>query len=95
VVAAIAATVLARRLAPRLGNWNSVLVSALGYVVVMALVALVLPRINEVPAGFPASLLWDFRIASLGTQLVLWAGIGLLFGVFTERRVRRVAEVAA
>lgn len=93
VVAATMAAVLARRLAPRLGNWNSALAGALGYVVVMAVIAVVLPSINEVPPGFPASLLWDFRIASLGTQLILWAGIGLLFGVFTERRVRRVAEV--
>jgi len=29
--------------------------------------------------------LWRFRVASLGTQLVLWAGIGLLFGALAER----------
>nr|WP_083466550.1 CbtA family protein [Kibdelosporangium sp. MJ126-NF4]CEL16613.1 Predicted cobalt transporter CbtA [Kibdelosporangium sp. MJ126-NF4]CTQ89036.1 Predicted cobalt transporter CbtA [Kibdelosporangium sp. MJ126-NF4] len=95
VVVAIVATVLARRLQPRLGGWNSALVGVLGYVVVLAVAAALLPKINEVPGGFPASLLWNFRIASLGTQLILWAGIGLLFGALTERRVRRVAQVGA
>jgi predicted cobalt transporter CbtA len=92
---AVAATVVGRRFADRLGAWNAIVLGALGYVVVMSLVALVLPQVNEVPEGFPASLLWDFRLASLGTQLVLWTVIALLFGVFTERRVRRVAEARA
>jgi predicted cobalt transporter CbtA len=95
LVVAVFATVLARRLTDRLGAWNAVLLGVLGYVVVIGVVALVLPRINEVPAGFPASLLWNFRLASLGTQFVLWTAIGLLFGVFTERRVRRVAATRA
>ncbi|ALG11112.1 CbtA family protein [Kibdelosporangium phytohabitans] len=95
VVVAVGATVVARRLEPRLGGWNSALLGVLGYVVVLAVLTLLLPRINEVPAGFPASLLWNFRIASLGTQLVLWAGIGLLFGAMTERSVRRVARTGA
>ncbi|MET0237585.1 MAG: CbtA family protein [Kibdelosporangium sp.] len=95
LVVAVVATVVARRLAGRLGSWNAVVAGALGYLVVISVVALVLPRINEVPEGFPASLLWNFRVASLGTQLVLWAAIGLIFGVFTERRVRRVAQARA
>jgi predicted cobalt transporter CbtA len=44
-----------------------------------------LPPINEVPDGFPAMVLWQFRIASLGMQLVMWTTIGLLFGRLTER----------
>ncbi|MCE7011424.1 CbtA family protein [Kibdelosporangium philippinense] len=95
VVAAIAATVLASRLAARLGSWNAVLLGVLGYLVVVGVAALLLPVVNEVPEGFPASLLWNFRVASLGTQLLLWAGIGLLFGVFIERATRRVAAARA
>jgi predicted cobalt transporter CbtA len=38
-----------------------------------------------VPQGFPADLLWRFRIASLGTQFVLWASFGVIFGVLAER----------
>ena len=41
-----------------------------------------------VPAEFPASVLWRFRLASLGTQLVLWLGMGLIFGALTERALR-------
>ena len=48
-------------------------------------VALALPDVNEVPEGFPATVLWDFRIASLGAQAITWATLGLLFGVFAER----------
>ncbi|MEU4836483.1 CbtA family protein [Streptosporangium sp. NPDC023615] len=45
-----------------------------------------MPRVAEVPRGFPADLLWDFRIASLGTQVVFWAGIGVLFALAARRR---------
>lgn len=37
----------------------------------------------------PASLLWEFRLSSLGTQAVLWAGIGCVFGLLGERANRR------
>jgi predicted cobalt transporter CbtA len=41
------------------------------------------------PGEFPAGLLWSFRLSSLGTQLVLWAGLGVLFGLLCERANRR------
>ena len=37
------------------------------------------------PADFPADVLWRFRLASLGLQVVLWSTIGLVFGVLAER----------
>ena len=33
----------------------------------------------------PADLVWVFRLSSLGTQVVLWAGIGCVFGLLGER----------
>ena len=48
-------------------------------------VALALPAINETPDGFPATDLWQFRLASLGAQAIIWAMLGLLFGVAAER----------
>ncbi|MGX7672222.1 CbtA family protein [Plantactinospora sp. DSM 117369] len=48
----------------------------------------VLPSFAEVPDDFPATLLWEFRLASLGTQVVLWTGIGLFFAVLLGRRGR-------
>jgi predicted cobalt transporter CbtA len=48
-------------------------------------VARILPGINEVPDAFPAVVLWQFRVASFGMQLIMWATIGLAFGVLAER----------
>ncbi len=48
-----------------------------------------LPVINEVPAEFPATLLWDYRTASLLAQLVLWLAMGFVFGPLAERELRR------
>jgi hypothetical protein len=38
-----------------------------------------------------ADLVWDFRLSSLGTQAVLWAGIGCAFGLLGELANRRKA----
>jgi len=94
LAAAIGAVITARNLRARLGDWDAVLAAAGGFVVVVAVAGWLLPAINEVPADFPATVLWRFRIASLGIQAVLWATFGLLFGVLTERAVRRGARAA-
>jgi predicted cobalt transporter CbtA len=73
------------RLVGRLGGWNATLAACAGYLVAMVLVTLTLPVITEVPADFPAALLWRFRIASLGIQLALWATLGLVFGALAAR----------
>jgi predicted cobalt transporter CbtA len=54
-----------------------------------------MPTVNEVPPNFPATVLWRFRIASLGTQLVLWSTLGLGFGFLAERALRTAASVPA
>jgi predicted cobalt transporter CbtA len=68
------------------GPWNASLLAALLFVLLAGTSAHFLPVIDEVPAGFPASLLWKFRIASWETQVVLWSVLGLLFGGLTERQ---------
>jgi hypothetical protein len=35
--------------------------------------------------GFPADVLYHFRLSSIGAQLVLWAAIGLVFAPMAER----------
>lgn len=45
-----------------------------------------LPGVDEVPAGFSSDLLLDFRLASLGTQFVLWASLTALFACLAPRR---------
>ena len=81
----IAATVIRRRLASRLDGWNATLAAAALYLVIVGIAAFALPAVDEVPATFPASLLWKFRIASIGGQALMWATIGLLFGALTLR----------
>ncbi|MPZ67404.1 MAG: hypothetical protein GEU83_18515 [Pseudonocardiaceae bacterium] len=88
-VALVAAAVLARRLASRYGAWNTTVLAAVAFVVVMAAVAWLLPAVDEAPGGFPAAVLYEFRMATLGMHAVLWATIGLLFGWLTERSVRQ------
>jgi hypothetical protein len=35
--------------------------------------------------GFPADVLFNFRLYSIGAQLLLWATIGLVFAPMAER----------
>lgn len=85
ILAVALAATLERRLAVRFGTWDARLVAVLVLVAVVAVAYLVMPGIDEVPAGFPASVLWRFRLASAGTELALWTVLGLSFGWLTER----------
>ena len=85
IVAVIVAFSLRRLLVERLGTWNATLVASVAFVALIAVAYLALPVVNEVPDGFPAQVLWKFRLASLGIQLILWCGMSLLFGTLTER----------
>jgi predicted cobalt transporter CbtA len=85
LAAMIAAGTLRLRLLARHAPWNAFLIAAGAYLIVVAVVGLALPAINEVPAEFPAVVLWRFRIASAGAQMIMWTTIGLLFGVLAER----------
>jgi predicted cobalt transporter CbtA len=76
---------LARRLSRRFGVWNGSLLSMFLFALLTVTLLSFLPAIDEVPQGFPASLLWQFRIASWEMQLLLWGTLGLLFGWLTER----------
>ena len=85
LAAMIAAGMLRLRLNARFGHWNAALIAAGAYIVVVSAVAMALPDVNEVPEGFPATVLWQFRIASLGGQAIMWGALGLLFGIAAER----------
>lgn len=89
VVAAILALKLGRQLLARLGALDAGLVAIGAYVVVIALAQMLLPPINEVTKDFPAVVLWNFRIASIGMQALLWAAIGLGFGALAKRVIQR------
>jgi len=88
-LAALAIAISAgRQFVAKLGNWNAILLGAAVYIGLTALAAYVLPPINEVPEGFPADLLWNFRVVSFGIQGILWGAIALIFGALLERSVR-------
>ncbi|ORA09002.1 CbtA family protein [Mycobacterium arosiense] len=111
VVLAIGAVVLARRLAARFGAWNARSLAVAAYLVAIVVVAVLLPGVDETPEplrdaagtiiypGFPADVLYEFRLLSLATQLVLWAGIGLMFAVISGRllavRTQHASSIAA
>lgn len=85
VAATVGAAILWRALLDRLSSWDAALVAGAALVLVLVIAFVALPNIDEVPDAFPATLLWRFRIASIGTQFVLWSGIGLIFGALVAR----------
>jgi predicted cobalt transporter CbtA len=85
VAAMAGSALLRRRMLARYGAWDAALIAGAAYVLVMLVAGLLLPAINEVPEQFPAVALWQFRVASFGAQLIMWAAIGLIFGALTER----------
>jgi predicted cobalt transporter CbtA len=60
------------------------LITVAAYLVVVVIVGLALPSVNEVSEAFPAVVLWQFRMASLGAQAIMWTTIGLGFGALME-----------
>jgi hypothetical protein len=85
LLALVAAARVRRALVDRLGSWDAGIAAGAAFVAVVAVGQVILPAVHEVPAGFPADVLWRFRVASLGINLVLWAAIGLGFGALAER----------
>lgn len=101
VVILVAAVQLGRRLTVKLGVWNAALAAGGAYVAAIAMLMMVLPTIDETPgpivddagvivfAGFPADDLYEFRLYSFGTQLMMWVAIALVFGVLVSRLLNR------
>jgi hypothetical protein len=102
---------LGRRLQPRFGGWNAVLLAGAAFVVAIGVVMLILPSFGrlapnrenygdhatETPLpltdttgtvvypGFPADVLFSFRLYSVAAQLLLWSALGLIFAPLAER----------
>jgi hypothetical protein len=85
VLLAVGATVVGKRLVPRLGNWYATVTAVLGFATAVGLAYAFLPSLSELPEDFPALLLWRFRLSTLAVQLVLWTGFGLVFGELAQR----------
>jgi len=85
VIPVITAAVWSKRLTTRLGVWNAVLCCGAAALLVTGVLYALLPGVHETPEGFPADVLWRFRVASIAIQASLYATLGLLFGALTER----------
>jgi Probable cobalt transporter subunit (CbtA) len=88
VLLAVTAVIAGKRLAPRLGTWYATVAAVGGFTVATGLAYAFLPGVNEVPDGFSATLLWQFRLVSLAIQLTLWGGFGLIFGELAHRALQ-------
>ena len=100
----------ARRLVAKLGVWSATLIGLASYIVSVTIVMAVLPTIGETPGpvlnqagamifpGFPADDLYEFRLHALGTQVVVWAAIGVVFaslvGRLLDERSPRTREMS-
>ena len=89
IIAAVTAVLVGRKLADRWGGWHATLAAIAGYLAVTITAIALLPAYDEVPADFPATVLYQFRIASLITQLTLWATLGVILGELLHRLQRR------
>ncbi|GAA0451689.1 membrane protein [Actinoplanes capillaceus] len=86
-LAAVWAAALAAR--TQTHPWARATAAAAAFGVVVTIAYTLLPTFDEVPADFPATLLWDFRIASLGTQTILWTTLGLGYAGLLARLAHR------
>lgn len=93
VLAAVLTAAVRDRLRPRLGAWDASIVALVCFCATVTVIYLSLPGISEAHVGFPGAVLWRFRVASLGIQVLLWATIGVVFGALTDRAERRLAGV--
>jgi predicted cobalt transporter CbtA len=94
ILVGLAATAIAVATARRVtaGPWQRYGAAVAAFLVPVIAALALLPTVNEVPDGFPAALLWEFRIASLGTQFVFWAVFGVLFGWAAARRPAAIPQ---
>jgi len=95
VAAAFAALRVGRDAVKRLGAWNGTLVAVGSYLALMVISQLLMPGLDETPQGFSATVIYNFRVATLGTHAVLYATLGLAFGALAERWISQVRPAGA
>src|SRR4051794_231910 len=93
--AALAALRVGRDTVKRFGAWNGTLLAVATYIVLIAVGELLMPKLDEIPNGFSASVIWHFRLATLGVHAVLYTTLGLGFGALADRFLLGVKSAAA
>jgi predicted cobalt transporter CbtA len=87
VVAMVLAVQIQRRFHSSFGVWNALFVAAVFFFIVITATFHFLPDFDEVPTGFPVTLMWKFRVAALEMQVLLWSVLGFFFGWLTDRHM--------
>jgi predicted cobalt transporter CbtA len=98
LVAVWAAVVALRAVKDHQPEWLRWVAAAAAFVAVVTVAYVALPSLDEVSDTFPAGLLWNFRIVSLGTLVILWSVLGVAFAAlltgFGDRSTAAQAEPA-
>jgi predicted cobalt transporter CbtA len=94
VIAAVAAVLGARHLARRWSGWHAALAGIGGYLLAVGVAFALLPKYNEVPGTFPATVLYEFRTASFVIALTMWAVLGVVLAELVDRVTSRSSAPA-
>lgn len=94
VLGVLAAVAVARWAARRWTAVPGTITGATAYVAVVTVAALAFPQVDEL-GGFPASVLWDFRVSSLLTLLAMWGVLGAVLTALVDRTWRQQEAVEA
>lgn len=87
IILAVAVGMLYKRLAVRLERSAAVVSTAAAALAGAAVLLVVWPSSPDtVTEGFPAQLLWDFRLESLATLTIIWSTFGLGMGWLSRPR---------
>lgn len=97
IIITIVSVLFARKLWAERGAWTAGIITTAVFIVLQAVAFVALPTISEMPDGFDPLVIWNFRVATLGIHLILWAVIGLGFGAWAERLLegRRASRLSA
>ncbi|MGO6901566.1 CbtA family protein [Rhizobium ruizarguesonis] len=80
---------IAHLMRPRVGSAISVPIGTGMFVALAFLFMTMLPAISETPHDYPRGLLLEFRVHAALLQMIVWGGLGLLFGQMAEHVVSR------
>ncbi|MBX5170343.1 CbtA family protein [Rhizobium sp. NZLR1b] len=80
---------MAYRTRLRTGQATMVLIGIGMFVPLAGLLMAMMPAIAETPHDFPRGLLFEFRVHAALLQLIVWGGLGALFGQAAEYVVQR------
>ena len=93
VVLAAAARLSTRLRERRWVDHERLIAVGIAAVVPLGVLCAALPPYSD-PIDFPANLLWRFRIATLGGNLLLWSVLAVTFGAAAVRRERELTAPA-